>query len=418
MSYGTQDDGSFDRKYVDQIREDLRSDLRGELGENIELRPGSPLGQIVDSLSIEIARQWEAAEAAYYASFYEDSTGEQLDKQLALAGFSRLPARSATGEVVFSRSSAAPNDITIPQGTVVTTQRTDTKPPIPFETTEEVILSTGTTEVTASIEAQKPWQTDLSEEWLGAETNVAADTITRIDDALAGVNSVTNPDPAGAEDLGYVAGRDRESDAEFKLRYENSLAESGTSTGPAMESKIFNYDEDIVSVRVDEVRDDAQGYGPKTTIFAPEVVDDDIAQAILESRAAGTESFGGSSGTATFEDGTQSTERFDRATEVTTYVDVTLSTTEAFPSDGADQITDNIIRYVGGTASDDITYPGLAIGDDVIYDQVFRRVMEVTGVIEADLSIGPAANQLAEANINVGDREAAMTGINEVTINE
>jgi len=416
--YGIGDDGSFTRKHIDTIREDVRDDVQGETGSDVSVRQGAPLRQIIDGMAVEFAHQWEVLEQVYYAGFYEDSFGEQLDKQLALAGFSRLAARSATGEVEFSRAQAADDDITIPEGTVVTTRRTETKPEIPFETTEEVILSAGSTTVTAPIEALKPWQSDLDEDWLGAETNVAADTIDRIDDAIAGIEAVTNPDPTGDEDLGYVSGRDRESDAEFKLRYENSLAGGGTSTGPAMESRIFNYDEDIISVRVDEVRNDQDGYGPRVTVFAPGVVDDDIAQAILESRAAGTESIGGSSGTAEFDDGTGSTEEFDRATEVTVYVDAQLTTSDAFPADGVERIRDRIIRYVGGEASDGITYPGLEIGEDAIYDQIFRRVMEVGGVIEADLQIGDDSANLAEANIAVGDREAAMTGIDEVTVNE
>jgi len=417
--YGIQDDGSFQRKHVDDIRSDQHQNFKNEVGEDVELRESSPQQQLLDANAIEIARLWEAVEAMYYASFFEDSFGEQLDKQLALAGFSRIPARSATGEVVFSRSDAAPDDITIPSGTVVTTPRTETMPAIPFETTEGVILAQGTTEVTAPVEALKPWQTDLSEEWLGEETNVGANTITKLDSPIGGLPSddaVTNPDPTGDESLGYVSGRNRETDAEFKLRYQNSLAGGGSATLQAVRAGVFNASDEIRSVGVEEVRDPNTGYGVRVTVLAPGVPADTVAQAIVDSRAGGLESFGAESGTGTLDDGTQKTESFDRASEVTVYVEASLTTSETFPEDGQQRITDRLTRYIGGTASDGISYPGLEISEDVIYDQVFRRVMEVQGVIMADVKIGTDPAALGESNVAINEGQAAMTGTSEVTI--
>jgi len=414
--YGIQDDGSLRRKHVDDIVDDLEQNFTNQVGEDVELRQASPQKAFIDMVAPEIARLWEALESTYYASFFEDSFGEQLDKQLALAGFSRIPARSATGEVVFSRDSPAPDDITIPSGTVVTTPRTETRPAIPFETMEAVILAAGDTEVTAPVEALKPWQTELNEQWLGEETNVATGSITQFDDPVAGVDDVTNPEPTGDESLGYVSGRDRETDAEFKLRYQNSLAEGGAATLRAIRSTVFNAAEGINSVGVEEIRQSGD-YGVRVTVLAPEVGDDTIAQSILDSRSGGLESFGTESGTGTLDDGETKTESFERAERLDIYVDVDLTTSDTFPSDGEQRITDALIRYIGGEASDGINYPGLEIGDDVIYDQLFRRVMEVRGVIEAEMTIGTDPQALSENNIAVGGAQAAMTGTTEVTIN-
>ena len=414
--YGVQDDGSFRRKPVDAIIEDSKQSFKDELGQDIELRQTSPKKQILDANSIEIARLWQALEGVYYASFYEDSFGEQLDKQLALAGFSRIPARSATGEVKFTSDSPVSEDIPIEAGTVVTTVRTETRPPIPFETTEGVILSSGDTSVTAPIVGLKPWQTELNEEWLGEETNVAAGTIKRLEDPISGIDSVTNPNPTGDEDFGYVEGRDRESDAEFKLRYENSLAEGGASTPQSIKSGVFNADEEIRSVKVNEIRDPNTGYGVNVIVLAPGVADGVIAQAVLDSRAGGLESFGAVSATATIDDGTEKTESFDRADEVTTYVDVNLTGSDTFPSDGKERVEDNVIRYIGGTASDGILYPGLEIGTDVIFDQVKRRVMEIRGVVSAEVTIGTSDDPSTSDDIAIGDTQAAMTGQAEIDI--
>lgn len=415
--YGTQEDGSFRRKHVDEILDDLERNFKNAAGEDIELRDSSPQMNLLKAAAQEFAQQWQASEAAYYASFFEDSFGEQLDKQLALAGFTRIPSRSATGEVVFSRDDPAPDDITISAGTTVTTRRTETRPPIPFETTDGVILEEGETEVTAPIEAVKPWQTELDEEWLGEETNVGSGTIERFEDPVAEVDDVTNPDPTGDEDLGFTSGRDRETDAEFKLRYQNSLAEGGAATLPAIRAEVFNADEDILSVGVEEIHDtDEHDYGVRVSVLAPDVDDDTIAEALLNSVAGGLESFGGETGTV-MDDGQEREERFDRADRVDIYIDIDLTVSDTFPDDGEDQIRDSIIQYIGGTATDEISYPGdLEIGDDVIRDQVFRRVMETRGVVMADLELGTDPDALGEENIEIDPDAAAMTGTEEITI--
>lgn len=415
--YGIQPDGSLRRPHVDDLRDRLERTFKNAAGEGIELNQGSPQQQMIDMAAQEFAHHWMALEEVYYAGFYQDASGEALDKQLALAGFTRIPARSATGEVVFSRESPAPDDITIQAETVVTTRRTETRPPIPFETTEEVILSEGDTEVTAPIEALKPWQSELNEQWLGEESNVTADTITRFEDLVGGIDDVTNPEPTGDEDLGYVSGRDRETDPEFRLRYQNSLADGGAATVRAIRAQVFNSDERIRSVGVDEVRNPDQGeFGVRVTVLAPDVDDTTIALAIADSRAGGLDSFGTESATVTV-DGDEKTESFDRAERVSVYVEADLTTSETFPEDGSEEITDRLVRYVGGTASDGIHYPGeLEVGDDVIFDQIFRRVMETRGVIEADVAIGTDPAALAEDNLAMGDDQAAMTGIDEVTL--
>lgn len=414
--YGIQDDGSFRRKHVDEVEEDTVRELKNNLGEDVELRQRSELKQIVDTVSIELALQWQALEALYFSTFYEDASGEALSKQLAIAGFTRLSQRSATGEVKFSRSSAAPDDIDIPAGTVVTTTRTESRPAIPFETTEDAILEEGATSVTVPVEALKPWQTDVEEKWLGEETNVAAGAISEFDSPLAEIDDVDNPNPTGDPDLGYQVGRDRETDAEFRLRYDNSIAAAGNATIRAIEASVFQADSRIESADVEEVRDsDAGDFGVRVTVLAPGVPDDDIAQALLDSRAGGLDTFGAESGTAD-DDGKSKTENFDRATEKTIYIDATLTTSDTFPSDGKSSIEDRLIRYVGGDAADGVSYPGLGVGEDVIFDQIKRRVLEEQGVIEADVAIDTSSSPTATSNISVPDDQAAMTGTSEVTI--
>lgn len=417
--YGVQDDGSFDKKPIDVIREDVKQQFKNEIGQDIELRPSSPITQVINATAIEISKQWDAAEAAYYASFYEDSFGEQLDKQLALAGFRRQSLRGATGEVTFTSEGGASEDINIPEGTVVTTERTDTRPAIPFETTETVTLFRDETSITVGIEALEPWQTDVDRQWLGEETNLESGTVTVLQDPIAGIDTVTNSNPTGDQSLDFTEGRDRETDAEFKNRYEASLAVGGKATQDAIRAEMFQSDADIDSVNVEEIHDtDADQYGARVTVLAPTVPDDVIAQAIFDSMAAGMDSYGAESGTATSESGDEYIENFDRATSAAIEVDITINTGPTYPTDGDSELTDRLIRYVGGETTDGTNYPGLGIGETVVYDQLFRRVMNQQGVVEAEMTIGPQGGTLNEDNITTAEDEAATLAVADVTITE
>lgn len=387
--YGVQQDGSFKRKHIDEIESDLKTQAREVFGSDVDLEQGSPIKQFVDLMVVEQDRLWQALEENYYISFYEDAFGDNLDRILSLAGFSREQRRSATGEVTFSTSSPNAANVEIPQGTEVQTASTETKPAIPFKTTRSEVLESGETSVTVPVVGLGPGEAEIDTKWLGSETNVPSNTINTIVNPIAGIDSVTNPQPTGDEELGFVEGRDRETDAEFKLRYNTTLAEGGVSTMLAMESSIMKYDEDIKSVRVEE-RHDTQNneYGPEVVVLAPKVSDDRIAEAVLKSRAAGVNSYGSDSGTATTEDGRTKTEHFDRATRIGILVDAQLNTSNTFPNDGLTQIENRVITFLGGTARDGIQYPGLDIGEDVVIDQVKKRVMEEQGVVSSNVYIG------------------------------
>jgi hypothetical protein len=148
------------------------------------------------------------------------------------------------------------------------------------------------------------------------------------------------------------------------------------------------------------------------------VADDSIAQAILESRGAGLQSYGSLSGIATMDDGRERAESFERADRITIYADVDLMTSSTFPDDGETRIENSIIRYIGGQAHDGIQYPGLEIGEDIIYDYVKRRVMEVRGVVQADVYLGTGDPPQSESNVTIGALEVAMTGTAEVAVTD
>ncbi|QLG29980.1 baseplate J/gp47 family protein (plasmid) [Halorarum halophilum] len=424
MAYGVQDDGSFDRKFVDDIIADLETKIRQEAGNDVDLGQSSPVKQILDTVAIELAELWAAQEENYYASYFEDAFGDHLDKLLKLAGVSRIPRRPATGEVTFSTGSANASDVTIQKGTEVTTAPTENAPAIPFKTTESATLTAGSTDVTVSIKGLQPWETDVDEEYLGDQTNVASNTVTIISNPISGIDSVTNQNATGDVAQGYVAGRDRETDAEFKVRYRNTLSQAGSSTLDAIKSEIYNAHEDITAVSMDEntsITDNTGSGGLPGKSFSATVqytgaLEDTIAQAILDSRPAGIQAYGSTDGTATDDDGETYTQSFEEATAVDIYVDVT-ATGDGTESGSADtSIEDKIIAYIGGTDNNGLDLPGLEIGDDVIYDQVFAAALNVDGIQEADVTIGLADNPSGTANLTIAADEIARSDLAKIDV--
>lgn len=431
--FGIREDGSFRPKDVRDIQESLLTTARQEFGSNIDLSPGSPPRQLIDLATIELTELWNSLEGTYYSSYFEDAFGVQLDSILALAGVGRLPRRGAGGEVVFSSGDQpASRDIDIPRGTEITTPRSGDEPRIPFKTTEAATLLEGQRETQpVPITALQPWETDLDEQWLGEDTNVPDGTITEIGTPISGIREVYNPLPTGdsgtREDenetaYSFTRGRDRETDAELKTRYENSLASSGKASLEALRSNVYTADDTVQGASIEENntpedRTAEGGLPPKS--FRVTVLggfDQNIAQSILETRSAGIESYGNHSAEAMTDDGAVYTEYFDRATEETIYIDIQLWADDTFPDRGPTIIKDNIIRYIGGVSSTNMEFSGVDIGEDVLHDVVFGAAMNTTGARRADVALGTEPDPTGQDDIEITSSQIARTNGDLITV--
>lgn len=428
-----EDDGTFQRKTFADIERDILAKAREELGESVDLSQGSPIKQLLDVVIYEHERTWELLEDLYYSSYYEEAYGRQLDKILSLAAMNRIPRRGATGEVTFSVNVANTEDIVIPRGTVVTTQPTDDAPAIPFKTTQVATLEAGQSSVSnVPIRAGAPWEEDieLGEEWLGDETNVAANTITQFRGGVSGVTSVTNPAPTGGTDAtdGYdfVRGRDRETDAEFRERYETTMGENGAATLENIRATVQNLP-GVETTKIEEnvtMQDNTAtgGLPPKsfrvTALTRELAYRDEIAEAIGEdSRSAGIQSYGEESGTWQSSDNVFRTEHFDLADEVLVYVDATVTHNETYPSDGNKQVERDIIEYIGGETTNGTYYEGIEMAGDVIYDLVWKAAMNAHDSIwNADVYIETSQPASEMSDIPIPEKTVAKTSPGAISV--
>jgi uncharacterized phage protein gp47/JayE len=333
--------------------------------------------------------------------------GQALDYLCALLNIVRQEAETATGEVVFSRSNKASNDYSIPAGTAVQTNGAD---PIRFETTKQKSLLSGNTSVTVPVEAVEG----------GLSGNVAADTIVTFETKPSGIETVTNPE---ATDGGTV----RETDDELRERAKEQVADGSGATARSLISSVSNIDEDVRSVSIqinDTSIDNTPGGLPdhsfELIVEAPELLHGEIAQTIMDTKAAGDNSYAGVHGTEVIEEveletGQKRDVSFSVPTEVPIQIEADLEVNDSYPGDG--KLIDNIVSYIGGTDFEGKPTAGsLRQGEDIVYGEVEFAIREIEGVYDVTtLKVGKVGNTLSTSNIQIDTGNIAILNGNEST---
>ncbi|MDZ8055390.1 MAG: baseplate J/gp47 family protein [Aulosira sp. ZfuVER01] len=183
------DDTKF---YVDYFRKESRSPLT-------DINVGSVTRTLGEAISREIATVYQQINLAYLAGFIDTAEGKSLDLVVAILGVIRKTKDYALGLITFFRDTAIEGNITIPEGTQVSTSKGDAT----FVTTELRTLQRG--QVRIDIPAQ------ASEASKGNVGIVKAGDITTLAQPIAGISKITNFDATilGAEDETDQALRDR-----------------------------------------------------------------------------------------------------------------------------------------------------------------------------------------------------------------
>jgi uncharacterized phage protein gp47/JayE len=237
----------------------------------------------------------------------------------------------------------------------------------------------------------------------GANGNVASNSITVIVDPVSGISSVTNPDPT-------TKGRDKETDEELRLRVKTTSSAIGAGTMDAILARVRSakYVPNIVSAII--IENDTSGnvdglnaHAFKVTAYGGE--DNDIAQAIWDTKPVGIESSGNTVGVAIDIDDATHNIYFDRPVKVDISANITVTT------DGSDvsgnDIRDAVVSYINN----------LDIGNDVIYNSVIAVVMSIAGVTDATtVKLAQDGDVFVTENIAIDAGKIARTTISDVDV--
>lgn len=373
-------------------------------GDDITERENTSVHQFYEPFASGLAELEQELQDILQALRIESAEGLELDVLGGRLGVSRIPARRATGEVTFSRSTDAAKDYNIQSGTVI---QTGGENEIQFQTTETATLTSGTQSVTVPIEALER----------GTQGNVAAGTITDAPLSINGVESINNVNPT-------TKGRNKELDDAYRSRIQNSVGGIESTSGFQLYNTLKER-EFVTEIRfIDSTSDDnsanLNAHEAEIVVDSEPGHSDEIAQQIFENVPLGIDlvsgNYGtGTTGTASLSNGQTFTIPYSQPTTVEIYVDVTIEETANI---NTDEIKKQIVQYIGGIKPNgEQIYGDLSIDDDVVYGSVEFAIRSLDEVYDVPtLEIGTSADPTGTSNITIGATERPSVDSANITV--
>lgn len=333
----------------------------------------------------------------------ENADGQALDLLVALVGVFREEAVRATGEVRFYRNNPVPDgdNFTIPAGTIAQTESLNN--PIQVQTTEPALLEEGETEVFVTVEAREA----------GVRSNLAPETVVSMVDSPSGIQEVIN-------DEKISGGRPEESDAELRERAQNALSEGSRATADAITSAI-NRLPGTESAKVYPNYEHDFGDDPGFEVLVNGGEDEDIAQTILDNKAAGDHTYHGNISDngvtvdVSISTGEQYIIGFSRPDILEIEAEITLETKNTFA--GENEVRNAIVDYIGGVNTEGQNISGdLGIGDDVIEGEVEFAIRTIEGVYDVPhLDVDENNNNVTTTNHTINNNQLAVIQAENIT---
>lgn len=349
-----------------QILSDMIDAVVAWKGESISTDEKELLGHMLRQISYQSDGQNEKIQQIYDAMSVANNTGVPLDNFLELIGLDRQSASASTATLTCTVSKAA----TIPAGS---TAKTDAN--VYFTTdTALVFAGAGSSDVAATCTESGPY-------------NAAIGEIDNIVTSVDGWTTVTNAAAA-------IPGRNRETDAELKLRHTTAVDTSGERDAASISEAVGN----VSGVSAVLVIEDYSETWP-VFVYVIGGSDSEVAAAIDGQTTIGI----GTSGTTIVDvyniDLKQDrTIRFTRALDLDIYIDLDIQVTDLFPADGDDQIKAALASF----------FDGNNIGEDVLYNQLFSPIYTIPGCIVSVMQIGITPSPTGTSDIAVSNTQRAV----------
>lgn len=374
----------FDRKRISQIKTELEEAFKLIFGDNIDLDPQSGFGQAIGIASEAASDQWESQENVYNSQYPSTAQGDQLSNVVLLNGIERQRAANSTVTATFTGTIGT----TIDAGTQVATSDTNSS----FETISIATIGSGGT-VNINMQSVET-----------GPIEAIAGTLTVIKTPIFGLNSVTNA-------LDADLGRDEETDAELRIRREESTSASGQNLTDSLFGQLLDIDDVFDAVVVSNGSDTTSPEGIPPHQFLSVISGGDvseIAQTIWNNTPQGIASYGDLTETITDDQGFLQDIKYSRPDLVPIYFDVDISTGVGFPVDGVNEIKQSIANY--GTNN-------FKISDDVILSQFYTPINNTPGIESIIIRIGKTPAPVGTSNITILFDELSTYDIANIEVN-
>lgn len=458
------------------IVEEMNSEIKSRLGNNVDTSENSLLGHFHSNLALKLSELWELSQSMYDAGNLYNAEGEGLDNLALQVGVVRKPSTQSEGYVYFEGA----NGVAIPADTRVATERGDQfynkydslisskrcvrsrvyinliVDTVEYKVNMDGIDYTFTSGVAATAqEILEGLQTQLDLSGLVTTTFVLDDNspeesylVIDKDDkdtemTLTGISYLTfdyNVTPIQVFSVNYGAvigdalsintiltsitdwysvynpsdftlGTSTESDNELRQRILTEFNAVGSGTVDAITTTILRLDgvDDVIVKENSGDTIDGEGIPAKSyEVVVNGGLDQDIADAVWETKPAGIYTHGTELATVTDINGYQQTVRFSRASikYVTLRVQYEVYNEESFPAGAIDAAKDAILLEAANT---------LSMDDDVIAKRFLGAIYgSATGfgniVIEAAYKDNPNDVVVGgdyQDTLTISDREVA-----------
>lgn len=386
------DKNGFKRKSYSDLVDSMSAKAKEKFGADANTTERSFFGIIIRIMAWFFSLLWQDTEDVYHSAYRKTAEGVQLDMLLPYAGITRNLADFSYGQIEII---GTPNHF-IESGFLVSTNSN-----VFFETIYDFTLNTegkGTVEIVALD--------------VGAIGNVGANTITEIVNPDADVISVNNP-------LKTSGGREKETDVEARERADITVEGIGSATTAAIRANLLKISSIRAAKVIENFKDEIDQYGtPPRSIqaFVLGGSDEEVAKAIHEKKAGGIQPYGTTYVDVLDLSGDVKQIGFTRAKEVNISIEVSVTTNTSFTFDGVNQIKTALIRYVGGTDSNNNAYSGLNMGEDVVVARLNAITFSVDGIEDVKVEVSKDGVKYDDSNVVIALQEVAQTHFKDIEV--
>lgn len=369
-----------------EIYEAIETEFRSNVSESLDTSTESPLGQFIGIVSRQIRSLEELALAVYSSQYPAGANGFSLHNVGALTG-------SKPNAATFSETLATVN---VAPGTYAAGSLVAFVDGAPTARFENVTAVSNVAMVAGNYSVRFKAQT-------AGPVRANAGTLTEIAEAVSGWNSITN-----AEDA--TQGKNAETDTEFRLRREQEVAATGSTTVDAIRADVLRVD-GVTYARVfendqGEVVGDMPAHSFEAVVIGGENAD--IASAIfLAKPGGGGESVGDVAVSVTDSQGEAHLVRFSRPEDLNIYVTADLRVNPA--------------TYAGNTETRqflaDLAALTFGVGVDVVRARLVSALMSAPGVEDVvALTLGFAPAPVGTSNLPILSKQIADFDTSRITI--
>lgn len=381
------DKTGFKRMRYSDLLEQMEAQARAKYGETVNTSALSPLGMILRIFAFFLSYVWQGVEQVYYAAYRDTAVGISLDRIAPQVGIKRFQEQFAFGEIAIEGTPG----YTLMEGTAVGTSKGKY-----FLLNEDLMLD-DSGKGNVGITAQET----------GTGWNVSSDMITILLNPDANILHVSNPKPT-------TGGRERETDEEFRVRFQQSVAGGGAASVDALRGTLLR----LPSVRAVAVientsllTDSAGRPGKSFQCYVLGGDEHEIADAIFRTKAAGVEAHGELVREVIDIAGYKRKVKFSRAEEVFTSVQVKIKRTSQYSADGDEKVASEIMQYIGG-GYEGKYFNGLSMGAPIIFNKLISSIYKVTGVDDVELLVNNGTENIRIAPYQVARVQAADIEVN------